>query len=286
MFLFRRPWAVWLNRQQQSPATISHLCKGQLKQAHPFFPSGTPRSVQSIKTSRHSPRDQQNSNIRPHPSPEAMAATLPTKSVPHPSSLPSSPSSSDTDREEDSHPLNKPRILQPLVSSPPRQEKKSKKRPHKPSTRSPTETAGFSSSDEGELLADEAGRPGLEHESESEDLEMSDYPHTGDEGGSRAPTPDGRNGGKRRRRGGLNSREGEGAGVGLGDRLVMADGDRPVISDEEKKVADGKVLRDMAINALFIGLWLVHFPIHAGQSSQKLESLGGHRLQARIEYKA
>lgn len=254
------------NHQPRYPTYV----KVSLSKPILFFPSGTPRSLQSIKTSRHNPRDQQNSNIRPHPSPEAMAATLPTKSVPHPSSLPSSPSSSDTDPEEDSHPLNKPRILQPLVSSPPRREKKKpKNRPRKPSTRSPTETAGFSSSDEGELPADEAGRrPRLEHESESEDLEMSDYPHTGDEGGSRAPTPDGRSGGKRRRRGGLSPREGGGAGVGLGDRLVMADGDRPVISDEEKKIADGKVLRDMAINALFIGLWLVYFPIHVGQSSE------------------
>lgn len=88
---------------------------------------------------------------------------------------------------------------------------------------------------------------------------MSDYPHTGDEGDSRAPTPDSRRG-KRRRRGGLNPQGGDGVGVGLGDRLVMADGDRPVISDEEKKIADGKVLRDMAINALFIGLWWVYFP--------------------------
>lgn len=83
---------------------------------------------------------------------------------------------------------------------------------------------------------------------------MSDYPHTGDEGESWAPSPDRRKRGKRRRRGGLNLRGGDGS-VGLGDRLVMADGERPVISDEEKKLADGKVIKDMSINALFIGLW-------------------------------
>lgn len=184
-----------------------------------------------------------------------MAATLPTKSLPHPSSS----SSSDTEPDEDSLPLNNPRILQPLVpehETPSRERKKPKKRPPKPSVRN---SAGLGSSEDGVLPADEAGRPGLEHESESEDLEMSDYPHTGDEGDSRAPTPDSRRGGKRRRRAGLNPQGGDGAGVGLGDRLVMANGDRPVISDEEKKIADGKVLRDMAINALFIGLWWVYF---------------------------
>lgn len=186
-----------------------------------------------------------------------MAATLPTKSVSHPSPSSSSPSPPDTDPEEDSHPIKKTRILhlQPLVpSSPGREKKRPKKRPHKPSASS-AEIADSSSSDDREFPADEAGRPGLEHESESEDLEMSDYPHTGDEGETRVPTPDRRKGGKRRRRGGLNPRGGDRAGVGLGDRLVMADGDRPVISDEEKKIADGKVLKDMAINALFIGLW-------------------------------
>lgn len=85
---------------------------------------------------------------------------------------------------------------------------------------------------------------------------MSDYPHTGDEGETWVPTNDRRKRGKRRRR--LNLRGG--GAVGLGDRLVMADGDRPVISDAEKKIADGKVLRDMAINALFIGLWYVYLP--------------------------
>lgn len=191
-----------------------------------------------------------------------MAATLPTK-LPHPfSPSSSSPSSSDTDLEEEegSLPLNNPRILQPIVpehETPGRERKKPKKRPPKPSARNSAEIVGSSSSEDGELPADETGRPGLEHESESEDLEMSDYPHTGDEGEARAPTPDSRRGGKRRRRGGLNPRGGDGAGVGLGDRLVMANGDRPVISDEEKKIADGKVLRDMAINALFIGLWWV-----------------------------
>lgn len=185
-----------------------------------------------------------------------MAATLPTKSVSHPSPPPSSPSPPNTDSEEDSHPTKKARILQlqPLVpSSLGREKRRPKKRPHRPA--SSAEIAGSSSLDDREFPADEAGRPGLEHESESEDLEMSDYPHTGDEGEARVPTPDRRKGGKRRRRGGLNPRGGDGAGVGLGDRLVMADGDRPVISDEEKKIADGKVLRDMAINALFIGLW-------------------------------
>lgn len=188
-----------------------------------------------------------------------MAATLPTKSVSHPSS----PSPSDTGPEEDSHPIKNPHILQlqPLVPSPPgREKRRPKKRPHRPNASSAEiADSNSSDSDDGEFPADETGRPGLEHESESEDLEMSDYPHTGDEGEARVPTPDRNKGGKRRRRGGLNPRGGGGggggAGVGLGDRLVMADGDRPVISDEEKKIADGKVLREMAINALFIGLW-------------------------------
>lgn len=187
-----------------------------------------------------------------------MAATLPVLHPSSPSPSPSSPSSvstsSDADSEEDSHPLNNPCILQPLV---PEYEtpRNPRKKPRISRARNSANTAGLSSLDDGELPADEAGRPGLEHESESEDLEMSDYPHTGDEGESWVPAPGRRKGGKRRRRGGPNLRGGDGSGVGLGDRLVMADGDRPVISDEEKKIADGKVLRDMAINALFIGLW-------------------------------
>lgn len=190
-----------------------------------------------------------------------MAASFPANTT-------SYPSSSSEDSEED-RPKNPPvvgnKACPPEPSPNPssaftesgtqRAKKQKKKRAFssksRPGARSSTDS--FSSSEVGSPV-DDAGQPRLEHDSESEDLEMSDYPHTGDEGESWAPSPDRRKRGKRRRRGGLNLRGGDGS-VGLGDRLVMADGERPVISDEEKKLADGKVIKDMSINALFIGLW-------------------------------
>jgi solute carrier family 35 protein C2 len=113
-----------------------------------------------------------------------------------------------------------------------------------PRTGFQNEAEGFSSSDEGPL--------GLGSESESEDLEMSAYPHmpggpwrtTNEEVGGRVKT---------RNEIGLSLRGGE--GPSLGDRLIMADGGRPVVSSEEKKIADLKVIRSLVINVLLIGLW-------------------------------
>lgn len=196
-----------------------------------------------------------------------MAATFPASTIPYPSS------SEDSEDESSRLRLNNPPVVANRIHPPspsplaspalPESEthsgrnKRRKKRSPTASRRSRARSSdnidGFSSSSDDESLVGGAGQPGLEHDTESEDLEMSDYPLTGDEGEAWAPGPDRRKRGNRRRRG-LNLRGGDG-GVGLGDRLVMADGERPVISDEEKKIADGKVLRDMAINALFIGLW-------------------------------
>lgn len=189
-----------------------------------------------------------------------MAASLPANTTSY--------SSSSEDSEEDSsHPRPKNPLVvgnrEPSTEPPPAPPKPGTRRARKPKkqraftsksrVRARSSTDSSSSSEVGSLV-DDAGQPRLDHDSESEDLEMSDYPHTGDEGEAWAPSPDRRKRGKRRRRGGLNLRGGE-RSLGLGDRLVMADGERPVISDEEKKLADGKVIKDMSINALFIGLW-------------------------------
>lgn len=107
---------------------------------------------------------------------------------------------------------------------------------------------GFSSSEEG----NEAG-PGLEIDSESEDLEMSDYANAGEEDTWQDGDEQGRV--KTRNRRGLSLQGGN--GPSLGDRLIMTDGDRPVVSKEEKRIADIKVIRSLAINVILIGLWWV-----------------------------
>ncbi|CUS08437.1 unnamed protein product [Tuber aestivum] len=105
---------------------------------------------------------------------------------------------------------------------------------------------GFSSPEE----EDEAG-PGLEIDSESEDLEMGDYANVGEEVTRRSGDEGGRV--KTRNQRGLSLHGDD--GPSLGDRLIMADGDRPVVSKEEKRIADVKVIRSLAINVILIGLW-------------------------------
>lgn len=117
----------------------------------------------------------------------------------------------------------------------------------RPQTELPNESGEFSSSDEGPL--------GLESESESEDLEMNDYPNMPEGTASKRGRANSRN------TKGLSLRGGE--GPSLGDRLIMADGDRPVVSREEKKIADVKVIRSLAINVLLIGLWYISQPTKA-----------------------
>ena len=67
-----------------------------------------------------------------------------------------------------------------------------------------------------------------------------------------------------------------GDGPGLGDRLIMADGDRPVVSKEEKRIADIKVIRSLAVNVILIGLWWV------GISELKFSSWVANVLCARF----
>jgi len=125
---------------------------------------------------------------------------------------------------------------------------------------------GFSSSEE-----NEAG-PGLEIDSESEDLEMGDYANAGEEDTWRDGDEEGRV--KTRNRRGLSLQGGN--GPGLGDRLIMADGDRPVVSREEKRIADIKVIRSLAINVILIGLWWV------GISEMKCSSWVANVLSPRL----
>jgi len=122
------------------------------------------------------------------------------------------------------------------------------RRQTKSTTRLSNNIEGFSSSEE----ENEVG-PGLEIDSESEDLEMGDYANAGEEDTWRDGDEEGR--ARTRSRRGLSLQGGN--GPGLGDRLVMADGDRPVVSKEEKRIADIKVIRSLAINVILIGLWWV-----------------------------
>jgi len=85
-----------------------------------------------------------------------------------------------------------------------------------------------------------AGRPSIT-DSESEDLELSAW----DSDASNKPIN------KRRKK--RATRE----SPTLGDRIVM---DPPgsegvVISQEDRRIADAKVIRNLAVNACFIGLW-------------------------------
>ncbi|KAI5797960.1 triose-phosphate transporter family-domain-containing protein [Peziza echinospora] len=97
-------------------------------------------------------------------------------------------------------------------------------------------------------------------ESESEDLEMSSWEHeyeSGDEESDRMDDieeEEGLVGGSRKKQ----SRKGRRRETdrSLGDRMVMdPPGSGVVMSEADKRAADAKVMRTIAINACFIGLW-------------------------------
>ncbi|PWW75154.1 TPT-domain-containing protein [Tuber magnatum] len=120
------------------------------------------------------------------------------------------------------------------------------RRQQNPEARLSHDLEGFSFSE----AEDEAG-PGLEIDSESEDLEMGYYANVGEEVTWRNGDEEERVKTRNRRRLSLHGE----VGPSLGDRLIMADGDRPVVSKEEKRIADVKVIRSLAINVILIGLW-------------------------------
>lgn len=98
-------------------------------------------------------------------------------------------------------------------------------------------------------------------DSESEDLELSSWSHDG------TGSEDGGKGRKKKKKKKRQTRRERKSSITLGDRVVMdppggggvvmdsPGGGGVVISKADKKAADLKVLRNIAANTLFIGLW-------------------------------
>ncbi|KAL7271843.1 hypothetical protein RUND412_005370 [Rhizina undulata] len=206
-----------------------------------------------------------------------MAATFPAPTIPNP---PSSTSSESEEPEPGPYSfrlhsgrsrglsLNRPPAVGNLIhpptpspmaspASPPAsflEQQQQQQQQHKNSRRKKAKRVRTADADR-DSQNSEAGLPGLSSDTESEDLEMDNYPHGGDDDDEEtALTGANRRARRQERERRRNLRGGDG-GPDLGDRLVMANGDTAVVDKTIKELADIKVTRDLAVNVLLIGLW-------------------------------